>query len=519
VSKICTEYRQKFKTDIFIDIICYRKHGHNEADEPAFTQPILYKKIKAHASPREIYEETLVKSGVLTREEAQAMIDRITQGFNEAQKLARAEPQQPHVSTFDGAWKGLKAPDREALFKPVNTAVDESTLKALGTRLNAVPSGFNVHPKLVRFLEGRQKAIQDGKGIDWGNGEALAFATLLGEGFPVRLSGQDAERGTFSHRQSVLHDVETGEVHVPLNQVATDQARFEVYNSHLSEMGVLGFEYGYSLADPKTLTIWEAQFGDFANGAQVIIDQFITTSESKWQRMTGLVMLLPHGYEGQGPEHSSARLERFLQLAGRDNIFVMNLTTPANLFHALRRQVRRDFRKPMIVMSPKSLLRHPLAISSLSDFTDGSFQEVIDDPSMPTGAEAKKVRRTLICTGKVYYDLVNERATLKRDDVAIIRLEQPYPFPAERLAEAVGRYKNSDDTVWVQEEPRNMGAWSYIFGIWHGGLGPSFAVKAENRALRYVGREIGAAPAVGSAKVHETEQRALLEKAFGEKDQ
>ncbi len=510
VSKLATEWRQKFKADVFIDLLCYRKHGHNEGDEPSFTQPLLYKKIKATPSPREAYAAALVKSGIITESEAQAMVDAVMTKLTEAQTKARAEVPQPHVSVFEGVWKGLKQASNGDLFAPVKTAVDEKTIKALADKLYKMPAGFTVHPKLGRFFEARLKAIQEGKGIDWGNGEALAFATLVSEGHPVRLSGQDAERGTFTHRHAAVSDYETGQKHITLQHLDAKQAPFFVHNSHLSETGVMGFEYGYSIAAPNSLVIWEAQFGDFANGAQVIIDQFIASSESKWQRMSGLTLLLPHGYEGQGPEHSSARLERFLTLSGKQNMIVANLTTPAQLFHALRRQLKRDFRKPLVIMSPKSLLRHPQAVSQLSDFTAGSFQEAIDDAAV----DAKNVKRVLISAGKVHYDLVNERTERKRTDVAIMRLEQIYPFPAQRLAAILARYPAAE-IVWVQEEPRNMGAWTFVFATWNGGL-DEFRTQVGNRGIRYVGREIGAAPAVGSAKIHETEQRALIEKAFSE---
>jgi 2-oxoglutarate dehydrogenase E1 component len=514
VSKLCMEYRQKFKKDVFIDLVCYRKHGHNEGDEPSYTQPILYKKIKAHASTRELYSQKLVTAGALSAAEAQSYIDADMQALTEAQVRTKAESPQPFVSAFEGRWKGLRRPTEEDLFKTVDTAVHENTLRDIGHALNQVPQGFHLHPKLGRFLESRLKAIQEGKGIDWGNGEALAYATLLNEGFAVRLSGQDAERGTFTHRHSVLNDFETGEKYAPLNHIRDGQARYEVHNSHLSETAVMGFEYGYSLADPQTLTIWEAQFGDFGNGAQVIIDQFLASSESKWQRMSGLTLLLPHGFEGQGPEHSSARLERFLQLAGKNNLTVCNLTTPAQIFHALRRQVKRPFRKPLVVMSPKSLLRHPSAVSQIEDFSRASFQEVIDDVEFQ-GTKAGQVRSVLLCSGKVYYDLLHGRTERNRADVAIVRVEQIYPFPAARLEAILKRYKSARQISWVQEEPRNMGAWTFVFGMWMGGL-DRFCDRVGGAPIQYVGREIGAAPAVGSHKVHEREQKALIDRALAE---
>ena len=513
VSKLCIEYRQKFKKDVFIDLICYRKHGHNEGDEPSFTQPLLYKLIKAHASTRELYGEQLVSDKVLTAAEATQVVEQINEKLIAAQTRTKAEPPQPYVSALEGRWQGLKRASEEDIFKVVKTSVAENTLKAIAEKINQVPADFHLHPKLTRFFEARNKAIQDGKGIDWGNAETLAYATLIHEGTSVRLSGQDAERGTFTHRHSILNDFETGVVFSPLNQASNGKAHYEVYNSHLSETAVMGFEYGYSLSDPLSLVIWEAQFGDFANGAQVIIDQFIASSESKWQRMTGLTLLLPHGFEGQGPEHSSARLERFLGLCGKNNMSVCNLSTPAQIFHALRRQMKREYRKPLIIMSPKSLLRHPQAISEISDLSQGGFEEVIADREFEKDSAAASVEKVIICTGKVYYDLLAERAARKLNNVAIVRLEQIYPFPSQKLATVLNRHTQAKKLVWVQEEPRNMGAWSYIFGSWAGGLA-NFQEKVGNRAISYAGREVGAAPAVGSHKIHDQEQRALIEKAF-----
>ncbi len=513
VARLCVEYRQKFNKDVFIDLICYRKYGHNEGDEPSFTQPLLYKKIKSHPSTREIYANQLIEAKVIQPADAGAIVDEINEHLTSAQAKTKAEAPAPIVSVFEGVWKSLRRPKEEDFFQPVKTAIGKKTLLELSERLNQVPSSLHLHSKLTRFFDSRQKAVKEGTGIDWGNGEILAYASLLMEGHPVRLSGQDAQRGTFTHRHSVLNDFETGEKYIPLNHLGEDQALFEVYNSHLSEAGVLGFEYGYSIADPKTLVIWEAQFGDFANGAQVIIDQFIASSESKWQRMSGITLLLPHGFEGQGPEHSSARLERFLQLCGKNNMIVCNLSTPAQLFHALRRQVKREFRKPLVVMSPKSLLRHPAAVSSVEDFTQGSFEEVLDDPQFTSPSEVEKIKRILICSGKVYYDLMHERITKKITDVAILRLEQIYPWPAAKLAQILNRYKKNVPIFWVQEEPRNMGAWSFVFNTWAGGY-DCFQEKVDNRPLQFIGREIGAAPAVGSHKIHEIEQENLIKKAL-----
>jgi 2-oxoglutarate dehydrogenase E1 component len=508
-AKLAMEYRLRFKKDVFIDLVCYRRHGHNEGDEPAFTQPLMYKQIKTHPTPREIYAKKLQAAGVVNETQVTALLDLATQGLTDAQARTRASNPTPQVSSLEGRWKGLKSGLPEDWFHPVKTAIDATALKDLATQLNSPPSSFHVHPKLQRFLEGRLKAVQTGKGIDWGNGEALAFASLLSEGHSVRVSGQDAERGTFTHRHSVLNDFETGERFSPFSHLKGNSARYQVHNSHLSELGVMGFEFGYSLADPHALTIWEAQFGDFANGAQIVIDQFLSASESKWRRMSGLTLLLPHGYEGQGPEHSSARFERFLQLSGRGNWAVCNLTTPAQLFHALRRQVKRDFRKPLVILSPKSLLRHPSAISDLEEFTQGGFKEVIEDHEV----EAAAVKKVLLCTGKIYYDLHQERAQRKRQDVAIVRMEQLYPWPKQLLAQVLNQLGQAKDLVWVQEEPRNMGAWTHVFAHWMGGL-DDFSREVQGRAIRYVGRETAASPAVGSSKVHEKEQRALIEKAF-----
>ncbi|MBS1962799.1 MAG: 2-oxoglutarate dehydrogenase E1 component [Bdellovibrionales bacterium] len=513
VARLATEYRQKFHKDVFIDLICYRKHGHNEGDEPSFTQPVMYAKIKTHPSTREIYGRKLASAGVQTEADSQAVVDAIMAKLTEAQTKTRAEKPLPYVSVFGGDWQGFKVPTEEDLFAPVSTAVDAAKLKDIAKKLNTVPADFHLHPKLGRFLEARLKAVNENKGIDWGNAESLAYGSLVTEGHPVRLSGQDAERGTFTHRHAVFNDVENGNKLCLQNHLAADQAKFSVYNSHLSETGVLGFEHGYSLAAPNTLVLWEAQFGDFANGAQVIIDQFIATAESKWQRMSGLTLLLPHGYEGQGPEHSSARLERFLQLCGRNNIIVANLTTPAQIFHALRRQMKWSFRKPLVIMSPKSMLRNPMAVSTLDDLATGSFQEVIDDGSLPGGTTNQAVKRVLISTGKVHYDLVAKRNELaKHEEVALVRLEQCYPFPAWKLSQVLSRYPNAE-FVWVQEEPRNMGAWGFIQAMWSGGLS-DFANLVGGRPIRYVGRDIGASPAVGSMKLHEIELKAFLEKAF-----
>ncbi len=505
-SFLAAQYRQKFHKDVYIDIVCYRRHGHNEGDEPAFTQPLLYKKIKAHPTTRDLYAQRLVSSQIVPAEAPAAMVAEVTQAFSEAQARAKAEHFFAPHSIFEGSWKGVRYPTPEDLLAPVKTSVEESVLRGLGEKINAFPDGFQLHSKLTRFFQARAKAIQLGEGLDWGNGEALAYASLVNEGWGVRLSGQDAERGTFTHRHCVAHDFETGAKHTPLTRVRDGQGLFQVHNSPLSETGILGFEFGYSCADPRTLVIWEAQFGDFTNGAQVIVDQFIATSETKWRRMSGLVLLLPHGYEGQGPEHSSARIERFLQLCGRNNMVVANFTTPAQLFHALRRQLLRSFRKPLIVFTPKSLLRHPSAVSKLSDFSQTSFQEVLADPNSATNLEAngaQGVRKILLCSGKIYYDLLAERTARAAHSVALVRVEQLYPWPAVQLENILAPYPKSASVIWVQEEPKNMGAWNFVRSTWE-----------SDRPLRYVGRPIAASPAVGSHHIHEEQQRALVEQAF-----
>lgn len=502
VAQLATQFRQIYHRDVVIDLICYRKYGHNEGDEPSFTQPIMYKQIKDHPSPREVYAAALVKEGSLSQAEIQAQLDKVNERLTASHALAKTAKEPPAPQVFQGAWQGLRRPTEDDLAKVVNTKVDERVLKEIAQRLSHIPSSFHTHTKLVRLLEQRSKMVEAGTGIDWGTAELLAYGSLVLEGTHVRLSGQDAERGTFSHRHSVLYDFETNEPYVPLNHLKEGQSQYLVINSSLSEAAVLGFEFGHSIADPKALTIWEAQFGDFVNGAQVIIDQFIASAEMKWQRMSGLVLLLPHGYEGQGPEHSSARLERFLQSCAKHNMQVCNLTTPAQIFHALRRQVRREFRKPLVVMSPKSLLRHPQAVSTLGDLSHGHFQEVIDDVS-----GVKKPRKLIFCTGKVYYDLLAAREMSSHKDVAIVRVEQLYPWPKHLIEPILKQYSSVSEVLWVQEEPRNMGAWQFVRDFLP--ETPGFKHK-----LHYVGRAPSAAPAVGSSKLHEKEQKAIIEEAL-----
>ena len=507
VARIATEFRQHFKRDIVIDMFCYRRHGHNEGDEPMFTQPLMYKEIGTHKSVKEIYAARLEAEGVVTADEVAAMDNALREKLDKA--LEAAANYKPNKADWlEGKWAGFTVAPGEEDRKGV-TAVELDKLKAVGRAISEPPKNFDLNRKIARQLQEKRRTIDTGENIDWATGEALAFGTLLTEGTPVRLSGQDSGRGTFSQRHSVLVDQASEAKYVPLNHVAEGQARFEVIDSPLNEAGVLGFEYGYSLAEPNALVLWEAQFGDFANGAQVIIDQFICSAESKWLRMSGLVMLLPHGYEGQGPEHSSARLERYLQLSAEDNWQVINPTTPANYFHALRRQMRRSFRKPLVVMTPKSLLRHKDAVSTLADFGPGSsFRRILAETDQ-LAADAK-VRRVVLCSGKVYFDLVAERRKRKIDDIAIMRIEQLYPFPFTRLGVRLAQYPNAE-VVWCQEEPENMGAWHFVDRRIERALA-SIDVKAKRPA--YVGRAEAASPATGSARTHLKEQADLVDRAL-----
>jgi len=458
VARIATEFRQQFNKDVIIDMFCYRRHGHNEGDEPAFTQPLMYKTIKNHQTTREIYADRLVSEGLVAENEAKDLVtewhDRLERDFEAANTY------RPNKADWlEGRWSGIKTV-KGFDARRGKTAVEEEQLRKIGKAITSYPEGFKINSKLKRVIDARRKAIEAGKGIDWATAEHLAFGTLAAEGHAVRLSGQDCNRGTFSQRHAAIVDQETEEHYKPLQHVSPDQAQVEIIDSPLSEAGVLGFEYGYSLAEPDALVLWEAQFGDFANGAQVIIDQFIASGESKWLRMSGLVMLLPHGYEGQGPEHSSARLERYLQLCAEDNMQVVNCTTPAQYFHVLRRQLHRDFRKPLIVLTPKSLLRHKRCVSALSEMTNGSgFHRVLYSPELPSPREEAK--QLVLCSGKVYYDLVDAREQKGITDVHVLRMEQLYPFPTDAIIEELQKYSHCD-LVWCQEEPRNMGAWGYV---------------------------------------------------------
>ncbi len=507
VARIATEFRQTFKKDVVIDMFCYRRHGHNEGDEPAFTQPLMYRRIKKHPSTREIYAKRLVDGGELSQDETdkvmQDIADRLEADF------AAADSYKPNKADWlEGVWSGYATPKGYDARRG-NTSVEMPALKAVGGAISRTPETINVHRKIVRQLDTKRKMFESGEGLDWATAEALAFGTLLLEGHPVRLSGQDSNRGTFSQRHAALIDQETEERYVPLNNIDADQQKIEIIDSPLSEMAVLGFEYGFSLAEPNALVLWEGQFGDFVNGAQVIIDQFIASGESKWLRMSGLVMLLPHGYEGQGPEHSSARLERFLQLCAEDNMQVVNCTTPANYFHVLRRQLHRDFRKPLIIMTPKSLLRHKRAVSKLTDFGPGStFHRLMYCDQLPSAA--KDAKQIVLCSGKVYYDLLEAREANKITGVHFLRMEQIYPFPTDALVTELETYKHCH-IVWCQEEPRNMGAWGFVADFIED---IARDIGAKYPRPRYAGRPSAASPATGLASRHKAEQASLIEDAL-----
>ena len=508
IAKIVMDYRQEFKQDVVMDIVCYRRQGHNEGDEPAFTQPRMYKVIKNLTTTRELYARQLVAEGSLTQAETDKIQSDFVAGLEK--DFASSPSYKPNKAEWlEGQWSGLEVASGED--RSGNTAVDLTVLREIGKSISSWPQGFDINPKIAKQLEARLQATSGGEGIDWGTAEALAFGALLIEGTPVRLSGQDCGRGTFSQRHSVLVDQTTENRHVPLSHLREGkQSTYEVIDSPLSETSVLGFEYGYALAEPHALVMWEGQFGDFANGAQVIIDQFIASSETKWLRMSGLTLLLPHGYEGQGPEHSSARLERFLQLSAEDNWQVANCTTPANYFHILRRQIRRPFRKPLILMTPKSLLRHKMCVSSLADMGPGTkFLRVIPETNANM-VEDKKVRRVVLCSGKVYYDLLAERDTRGIKDVAIVRVEELYPFPAKPLAEQFKRYPKAE-VVWCQEEPANMGAWLFADRRIEAVLNEC----GRKERPSYAGRVDAASPATGYLKRHNKEQAELIDKALG----
>ncbi|CUH75972.1 2-oxoglutarate dehydrogenase E1 component [Tritonibacter multivorans] len=512
-AKVATEYRQKFHKDVVIDIFCYRRFGHNEGDEPMFTNPLMYKKIKGHKTTLSLYTERLVKDGLIPEGEIEDMKAAFQAHLNE--EFEAGKNFKPNKADWlDGRWSHLDKQDAD--YQRGATAIKPETLEEIGKGLTTLPEGYPVHKTVGRFLQTRANMFEKGEGFDWATGEALAFGSLMTEGYPVRLAGQDATRGTFSQRHSGIVNQETEERYYPLNHIRAGQANYEVIDSALSEYAVLGFEYGYSLAEPNALTLWEAQFGDFANGAQIMFDQFISSGESKWLRMSGLVTLLPHGFEGQGPEHSSARLERFLQMCGQDNWIVANCTTPANYFHILRRQLHRTFRKPLILVTPKSLLRHKLAVSTAADFTTGSsFHRVLWDDAQQGNSDTKlvaddKIKRVVMCSGKVYYDLLEERDARGIDDVYLLRIEQYYPFPAISLVKELERFKNAD-MVWCQEEPKNQGAWSFIEPNIEWVL---TRIKAKNTRPTYVGRATSASPATGLASEHKAQQAALVNEAL-----
>jgi 2-oxoglutarate dehydrogenase E1 component len=515
-AKIAIEYRQKFHKPVVIDMFCYRRHGHNEGDEPAFTQPLMYKKIATHPSTLELYSKRLIADGVMTEGEIEkAKADWRARLDAELEAGTGYKPNK--ADWLDGKWAGFKSADQEEDPRRGVTGTDSAVLKDIGRKFTKIPDGFRVHRTVQRFLENRAKAIENGVGIDWATGEALAFCTLLQEGHHVRLSGQDSERGTFSQRHSVLFDQEDESRYTPFNHLGGDQGHYEVINSLLSEEAVLGFEYGYSLAEPNALAIWEAQFGDFANGAQVVFDQFISSGERKWLRMSGLVCFLPHGYEGQGPEHSSARLERFLQMCAEDNMQVVNVTTPANLFHVLRRQLKREIRKPLIMMTPKSLLRHKRAVSRLDELGPGTtFHRILyDDAAMLPDEKIKlvpddKIRRVVLCSGKVYYDLYDEREKRGIDNIYLMRVEQLYPVPLKALVQELSHFKSAE-VVWCQEEPRNMGSWHFIEPYLEWVLNQ---INAPNRRPRYAGRAAAAATATGLMTKHLAQLKALLDEAL-----
>ena len=513
-AKIAIEFRQKFNRDVVIDIICYRRFGHNEGDEPSFTQPLMYKKIKEHPTTLNIYANKLIEENSISNDE----FEKNKTDFNLLldNQFKSAKDDKPKLDWFEGTWSRYRP--QKGKDKRGKTGVDENTLISISNKINSLEDQLKVHKTIKKIFSKRHESILAKKNIDWSTSEALAFGSLLNEGFPVRLVGQDSGRGTFSQRHSVLRNQEDNSRYIPLNNISKNQKNFEIVDSFLSELAVLGFEYGYSLVEPETLTIWEAQFGDFANGAQVVIDQFIASGERKWNRASGLVLLLPHGYEGQGPEHSSARLERFLQLSGQENLQVVNCTTPANYFHVLRRQIHRDFRKPLIIMTPKSLLRNKFCVSKLEDFDkSNSFHRVLSDHSylddtnfikLKPNADIKKV---IICSGKVYFDLIKARENLKRDDVVFVRIEQLYPFPVKPLVKEIKKYSKNAHFYWCQEEPKNMGAWNSVRDYIQWTLD---YIGANNNKISYIGRNAAASPATGYAKRHSAQQEEIINEVF-----
>jgi 2-oxoglutarate dehydrogenase E1 component len=514
-ARIATEYRQKFKRDVVIDIICYRRFGHNEGDEPSFTQPLMYKKIRAQATTLTIYGNQLIQEGVLGKEEFQNEKDNFKKFLDTEFETSKSYiPNQ--IDWFTGSWSKFTTEigsDRRGV-----TGVDLDLIHKAGEKICNLPANLNSHSTIKRLFEAKKKMFETGKGFDWATAESLAFGTLLLEGYPVRFVGQDSSRGTFSQRHAGVLDQDTGEKYYPLKNLSSNQGQFEIIDSFLSEFGVLGFEYGYSISSPETLVLWEAQFGDFANGAQIIIDQFITSGEKKWTRASGLVMLLPHGYEGQGPEHSSARIERYLQSCAQENLQVVNCTTPANYFHLLRRQIHRTFRKPLIVFSPKSLLRHKKCVSEIEDFLpENSFHRILPDHAdfpeynLIKLAKDEDIKRVVLCSGKVYFDISEKRETIRNPKVQLLRIEQLYPFPVKKLASFLKRFKNADEFIWCQEEPENMGAWSFVEKYINWTLD---SVGAKSKKVQYVGRKPSASTATGYLKKHVQQQDEIISKVL-----
>ncbi|MEL0276135.1 MAG: 2-oxoglutarate dehydrogenase E1 component [Deltaproteobacteria bacterium] len=498
--EMALEFRQQFHRDVFVDILAYRKHGHNEGDEPRFTQPTLYKLIGKHPNPKLIYRNRLIDEGTFSGEELDEIDRNFREQMNSSLELSHQREQLEPTSFFEGDWQGLRLAQQEEHQKSPDTGVDRSKLQELANKLTTLPEDWKIFPKIRNLYKDRSKMVNEREILDWGMGEQLAYASLLDEGTGIRVSGQDVRRGTFSHRHAVVVE-EDDTKHFPLMHLSDSQGLLSIYNSHLSEYGVLGFEYGYAVSSPKDLVIWEAQFGDFANGAQIIIDQFIASAETKWQRMNGLVLQLPHGYEGQGPEHSSARIERFMTLCADNNMYILNCTTPANLFHALRRQTARPFRKPLVIFTPKSLLRHPKCISSLTDFGKGTcFQEVIDDHY----ADPSKAKRVLFCNGKIYYDLLERQQLEERKDVAVVRLEQLYPMATDQIMEIRNRYVQAQEWFWVQEEPENMGAAGFMMRKF-----PDLGSP-----LKLVSRKESSSPSTGFSVMHKKQQEELIRRAF-----
>jgi 2-oxoglutarate dehydrogenase E1 component len=514
-ARIATEYRQKFKRDVVIDIICYRRFGHNEGDEPSFTQPLMYKKIRAQATTLTIYGNQLIQEGILGKEEFQNEKDNFKKFLDTEFETSKSYiPNQ--IDWFTGSWSKFTTEigsDRRGV-----TGVDLDLIHKAGEKICNLPANLNSHSTIKRLFEAKKKMFETGKGFDWATAESLAFGTLLLEGYPVRFVGQDSSRGTFSQRHAGVLDQDTGEKYYPLKNLSSNQGQFEIIDSFLSEFGVLGFEYGYSISSPETLVLWEAQFGDFANGAQIIIDQFITSGEKKWTRASGLVMLLPHGYEGQGPEHSSARIERYLQSCAQENLQVVNCTTPANYFHLLRRQIHRTFRKPLIVFSPKSLLRHKKCVSEIEDFLpENSFHRILPDHAdfpeynLIKLAKDEDIKRVVLCSGKVYFDISEKRETIRNPKVQLLRIEQLYPFPVKKLASFLKRFKNADEFIWCQEEPENMGAWSFVEKYINWTLD---SVGAKSKKVQYVGRKPSASTATGYLKKHVQQQDEIISKVL-----